>query len=52
MADPGLHKIGKSTKHVLFDTPSLAYQYHNAGKIEFGNDGMIYVTVAGRRWLD
>ncbi len=32
---------------IICDTPSLAYQYHNAGKIEFGNDGMICVTVAG-----
>ena len=42
---PGSRKMDKSTEQVLFDTPSLAYRYHNAGKIEFGKDGMIYVTV-------
>lgn len=41
----GSRTIDKSTEEPLFDTPPLAYRYHNAGKVEFGKDGMLYVTV-------
>jgi glucose/arabinose dehydrogenase len=37
--------IDPATELVLFDTPPLFRDHHNSGDIEFGNDGLLYVTV-------
>jgi glucose/arabinose dehydrogenase len=41
----GSDTIEKSSEVVLFDTPPLGFRFHNGGKIEFGKDGYLYVTV-------
>jgi hypothetical protein len=41
----GYSTIEKSSEVVLFDTPPLGFRFHNGGKIEFGKDGYLYVTV-------
>jgi glucose/arabinose dehydrogenase/PKD repeat protein len=37
--------IDINSETVFFETPSLEYDHHNSGDIEFGNDGHMYVTV-------
>ncbi len=38
-------KIEPNSEVVLFDTSSTNKAQHNSGKIEFGKDGLLYVTV-------
>eukprot|EP00544_Gedaniella_sp_CCMP2646_P008030 CAMPEP_0202488006 /NCGR_PEP_ID=MMETSP1361-20130828/6170_1 /ASSEMBLY_ACC=CAM_ASM_000849 /TAXON_ID=210615 /ORGANISM="Staurosira complex sp., Strain CCMP2646" /LENGTH=904 /DNA_ID=CAMNT_0049117497 /DNA_START=21 /DNA_END=2731 /DNA_ORIENTATION=+ len=40
-----LNEIDQDSEVVLLDTPSTARAQHNSGKIEFGKDGMLYVTI-------
>lgn len=37
---------------IFFETPSLAYDHHNAGNIAFGNDGNLWVSIGdgGATW--
>ncbi|MEA2002999.1 MAG: PQQ-dependent sugar dehydrogenase [Actinomycetota bacterium] len=37
--------IDPASEVVLFDTPPLFRDHHNSGDIEFGMDGLLYVTV-------
>lgn len=40
-----MNEIDQDSEVVLLDTPSTARAQHNSGKIEFGKDGMLYVTI-------
>lgn len=40
-----LNKIDPDSEVVLLDTPKAIEAMHNSGKIEFGKDGMLYVTI-------
>lgn len=43
--DPTLNEIDPDSEVVLLDTPPAIEAMHNSGKIEFGNDGMLYVSI-------
>jgi glucose/arabinose dehydrogenase len=40
-----LNEIDPDSEVVLLDTPPATEAMHNSGKIEFGKDGMLYVTI-------
>lgn len=44
MYDPATKTIDPDSEVVFFETAPLAMRYHNSGKIEFGKDGLLYVT--------
>lgn len=43
--DPALNQIDPDSEVVLLDTPPATEAMHNSGKIDFGKDGMLYVTI-------
>ena len=43
--NPALNAIDPNSEVVLLDTPSAPEAMHNSGKIEFGKDGMLYLTI-------
>ena len=42
--DPATKTLDPDSEVVFFETRPLAKRYHNSGKIEFGKDGLLYVT--------